>query len=74
MIEEQDLGESGAQSILIILSVQLFNAGEYTCRAENLVGTDEATAELIVHGELLVVYTPWILPDVKNVRVCFCLL
>ena len=50
VIEEQDLGEFSTQSILLVLSTQLFDAGEYTCRAQNLVGTDEATAELIVHG------------------------
>ena len=55
MIEEQESGEFSAQSILIVLSTQLLDAGEYTCRAANLVGTVEATAELIVHGELLVI-------------------
>ena len=53
VIEEHDLEEFGARSILIVLSTQLLDAGVYTCRADNLVGIEQATAELIVHGEFM---------------------
>ena len=38
-------------NILTILNTQSFNAGIYTCEAENFLGTDESSGILTVNGE-----------------------
>ena len=52
VIEEEEDEAGSRHSTLTILSTQISDAGMYVCIAENVVGTDTATAELIVHGEL----------------------
>ena len=40
-------------SLFTILNVQSFNAGVYTCEAENFLGTDTSSGILTINGEYL---------------------
>ena len=38
-------------SLFTIVSAQSSDVGTYTCRAENIIGSDESSAILTVHGK-----------------------
>ena len=44
-------GERIRSSTLTVVETQLSDALEYFCRASNMAGTNDATADLTVHGE-----------------------
>ena len=51
MVTEMMLDERTTMSTLQLLMVQPIYASEYSCRASNDLGIDEATANLVVHGK-----------------------
>ena len=44
-------GERNRNSTLTVVETQLSDAVDYFCRASNVAGVDNATAELTVDGE-----------------------
>ena len=47
------LNETVAESSLLILNVQSFNVGTYTCHAQNLIGIDRSSGILTVNGKCI---------------------
>ena len=60
-LTEQLLNSTLIQSTLKILNVTLFDAGVYSCCAENLAGSDVANGILFVHGIGMFIHTLYLL-------------
>ena len=47
--------EKVIESLLIIINPQLFDAGTYTCRAENVIGSDSSAGILTINGKVKII-------------------
>ena len=50
-ISEEEFGDRERMSILIVISTEPADAGEYTCEASNVVDIANSSEYLTVHGE-----------------------
>ena len=55
LIITNTMREKVIESSLIIINPQLFDAGTYTCRAENVIGSDSSAGILTINGKVKII-------------------